>query len=534
MHFWQLYTSPVPGECSAAQRPVAPATAILIVLAAGACLRAQNDAGTVADEKLLIVPLSGALDKKSVAGSISEVSAWIEREPSINWIVFEVDSPGGSYEAAIELGNYIFGELRGKTTVAFIPDEAQATGAAVIPVLACREIAMGPDARLGAGEGGGAPPEVLESSLQAVVGYSERRKRSQLLASLMIMPAREAVHSLRRRAPDPGSRYVFWYQADLNNSDPVERKSDYHDPEKILNRGELLSLDQKRAFEYDWVRYRGIEAGDDRYKSLLLEMKLDLPEESVFVVGRGAMKKHSLSGQGLIDFLNHPLVRFFLVLGIILGITIELKMLGTMVPGLIGIACFTLLVVGGMYPESGALEPTTTWFEVVLFLVGIGLIGIEIGLVPGIAIFAVAGSLLCFGSLVMAMVPSTTLPGGEHLSYQEAFMLISTGLGASFALLFVILRFLPAGVSGGFVTSSILTGVPDADTAEESLRGNVHLLGKTGLCESPLRPAGIISLEDGEQLDVVADGEFIEKGEQVIIRECTSTRIVVSRMESGA
>ena len=187
-----------------------------------------------------------------------------------------------------------------------------------------------------------------------------------------------------------------------------------------------------------------------------------------------------------------------------------------------------------MYPESGALEPTTTWFEVDLFLVGIGLIGIEIGLVPGIAIFAVAGSLLCFGSLVMAMVPSTTLPGGEHLSYQEAFMLISTGLGASFALLFVILRFLPAGVSGGFVTSSILTGVPDADTAEESLRGNVHLLGKTGLCESPLRPAGIISLEDGEQVDVVADGEFIEKGEQVIIRECTSTRIVVSRMESGA
>ena len=130
MHFWQLYTSPVPGECSAAQRPVAPATAILIVLAAGACLRAQNDAGTVADEKLLIVPLSRALDKKSVAGSISEVSAWIEREPSINWIVFEVDSPGGSYEAAIELGNYIFGELRGKTTVAFIPDKAQATGAA--------------------------------------------------------------------------------------------------------------------------------------------------------------------------------------------------------------------------------------------------------------------------------------------------------------------------------------------------------------------------------------------------------------------
>ena len=505
---------------------------MLIVLAPGACLRAQNGAGSVADEKLLIVPLSGALDTKSVANTIAKVSAWVEREPSINWIVFEVDSSGGSHDAAIELGDYILGELQGKTTVAFIPDKAQATGAAVIPVLACREIAMGPGARLGAGEGGGAPPEELESSRQAVVRYSERRKRSQLLASLMIMPARESAHSLRRRAPAPGGRYFFCYQADLNNFDPVERKSDFHDPEKILNRGELLTLDQKRAYEYDWVRYRGIEAGDERYKSLLLEMKLDLPEESVFVVGSGALKKHSLSAQGLIDFLNHPLVRFFLVLGIILGITIELKMLGTMVPGLIAIACFTLLVAGGLYPAGGGdSEPTTTWFEVVLFLVGIGLIGIEIGLVPGIAIFALAGSLLCFASLIMVMVPSTTIPGGEHLSYQEAFMLISIGLGASFALFFVILRFLPTGVSGGFVTSSAITGVPDADTAEESLRGNAHLLGKTGLCESPLRPAGIISLEDGEQIDVVADGEFIEKGEQVVIRECPSTRIVVSRAE---
>ena len=506
---------------------------MVFALAAVACLHAQDDAGIVADEKLLIVPLSGTLDKKSTTSTISKVKSWVEREPSINWIVFEIDSSGGSHDAAIELGDYIFGELRGKTTVAFIPDGAEATGAAVIPVLACREIAMGPGARLGAGEAGEVPPGALEASRQAVELYSGRRKRSQLLASLTIMPAREAVYSLRRRAADPGGRYVFWYQADLNNSDPIERKSDYHDPEKILNRGERLTLDQKRAFEYDWVRYRGIEAGGDRYKSLLLKMKLDLPEESVFIVGSGSMKKHLLSGQGLVDFLNHPLVRFLLVLGIILGITIELKMLGTMVPGLIGITCFTLLVGGGMYPESGALEPTTTWFEIVLFIVGLGLIGIEIGLVPGIGIFAVAGSLLCFGSLVMALVPSTSIPGGEHLSFKQAFMLISTGLGSAAILFFLILRFLPAGVSGGIVTSSVIAGVPDADTAEDSQREHARLLGKTGLCESPLRPAGIISLENGERVDVVADGEFIEKGEQVVIRECTSTRIIVSRADQA-
>ena len=146
-------------------------------------------------------------------------------------------------------------------------------------------------------------------------------------------------------------------------------------------------------------------------------------------------------------------------------------------------------------------------------------------------IFAIAGTLLCFGSLVMIMVPSTAIPGGEQLSLRQAFLLISTGLGAAAVLFFVVLRFLPARVSYGIVSDSSIVGVPDADTAEESREQKALLVGKAGVCESPLRPAGIISLEDGRRVDVVADGEFIEKGERVVIREYTSTRIVVSRIE---
>ena len=531
MNFRQLHTRPIPSTHPGKWRPLALVAVALLALFSGRELRGQNDAAAAIDDKLLIVPVDGLIDSKKSSSTISKVKSWLEREPTINWVIFEISSSGGSHDAAIELGDYIFSELRNKTTVAFIPDGAEATGVAVIPALACREIAMGPKSRLGAGAAEPGSVEEREKARMAVELYSERRKRSQLLAGLTVMPARETVYSLRRRVANPAGRYVFWYQADLNNSDPVERKSEYHTAEKILGRDELLTLDQAKAFEYDWVRYRGIESGDDRYKSLLLEMNVVLPEESVFVVGRGAIKKKNLSGQGLVDFLNHPLTRFFLVLGIILGITIELKMLGTMVPGAIAILCFTLLVSGGFFPESGSLEPTTTWFEVALFLVGLGLIGLELGLMPGIAIFAIAGALLCFGSLIMIMVPSTAIPGGEQLNLKEAFLLISSGLGAAAALFFAILRFLPASVSDGIVSKSSITGVPDADTAEDSRREKALLLGKAGICESPLRPAGIISLEDGQRLDVVADGEFIEKGERVVIREYTSTRIVVSRVE---
>lgn len=508
-------------------------TLVLTVLAAlwaGPSLCAQDVFGEASQEKLLIVRLPGHLGKKTVTATISHIKTQLENEPAIAWIVFEIDSTEGSYEAGITLGDYIFENLRGKTVIAYIPAGARATGPAVIPALACREIAMGPEAILGAGSSDHNLSDGQEKlARKAVELYSKRRKRSQLLAGLTIAGASEAVYSLRRKNRGLDNPYVFWSQTDLNNADRTARKSEYHEPNRILERGDLLNLDLDTAFKYGWVRYPPIEAGED-YTNLLLGMNLNLPGESIIILGSGALIKVSLSAQGLVDFLNHPLVRFLLVLGTILGLMIELQMFGTMIPGLIGITCFCLLIGGGLFPASGAPEPTTTWFEIVLFIVGIGLISIEILLVPGVAIFAILGSILCFGSLVMAVVPSTSLPGGEQLGIQGAIMLITAGVGSSMILFFAVLRFLPDRLTGGMVTKSAIRGVPDADSAEDSHRKNARLMGKTGVCLTPLRPAGTIALEDGERLDVVAVGEFIERNEKVTIDECSSTRIVVSRI----
>jgi membrane-bound serine protease (ClpP class) len=200
----------------------------------------------------------------------------------------------------------------------------------------------------------------------------------------------------------------------------------------------------------------------------------------------------------------------------------------------VSITCFCLLIGGGLFPASGVPEPTTTWFEIVLFLVGIGLISIEILLVPGVAVFAILGSILCFGSLVMAVVPSTSLPGGEQLEFRDAILLITAGVGSSMIAFFAVLRFLPDKLTGGMVTTTAIRGVPDADSAEESRQKNARLMGKSGICITPLRPAGTIEIEGGESLDVIAVGEFINKGEKVTIEECSSTRIVVSRTEPTA
>ncbi len=523
----QLHIDGVPGRNPGSRAPV---WMVLAALWVGPSLCAQDLFDEASGEKLLVVPLAGQLGQKTVSATISNITAQLEREPAIAWIVLEINSTEGSHAAAITLGDFIFEELRGKTSVAYIPAGGRATGPAVIPALACREIAMGPGAVLGGGTGNNLDEDLRKKARKTVERYSERRKRSQLLAGLTITGASEAVYSLRRKNRGLQSPYVFWSQTDLNNADIPVRKNDFHDPERILQRDEIVNLDLDTAFDYGWVRYPPIEAGED-YTNLLLGMNLNLPEESIIILGKGPLVKVPLSAQGIVDFLNHPLVRFFLILGTILGFMIELQMFGTMIPGLVSITCFCLLIGGGLFPASGVPEPTTTWFEIVLFLVGIGLISIEILLVPGVAVFAILGSILCFGSLVMAVVPSTSLPGGEQLEFRDAILLITAGLGSAMILFFAVIRFLPDKLTGGMVTTSTIRGVPDADSAEESRQKNARLVGKSGLCITPLRPSGTIEIDKGERLDVVSIGEFIEKGEKVTIDECSSTRIVVSRTE---
>ncbi|MBD3181183.1 hypothetical protein GF312_02755 [Candidatus Poribacteria bacterium] len=58
----------------------------------------------------------------------------------------------------------------------------------------------------------------------------------------------------------------------------------------------------------------------------------------------------------------------------------------------------------------------------------------------------------------------------------------------------------------------------------------VDYIGKTGLSVTSLRPAGIVDI-DGNRLNVVTKGEFIEKGKQVEILDVKGSRIVVGTQE---
>ena len=58
-------------------------------------------------------------------------------------------------------------------------------------------------------------------------------------------------------------------------------------------------------------------------------------------------------------------------------------------------------------------------------------------------------------------------------------------------------------------------------------------IGKIGITETELRPAGIVSI-DGVRMDVISTGEFIKRGEKVEVVETDGNRIVVASRKQEA
>jgi membrane-bound serine protease (ClpP class) len=90
-----------------------------------------------------------------------------------------------------------------------------------------------------------------------------------------------------------------------------------------------------------------------------------------------------------------------------------------------------------------------------------------------------------------------------------------------------LLRFLPRLPFGRrLVLETELTAHEGFASAPETDRA---WLGKRGTASSTLRPAGIADIE-GERVDVVSDGEFIDAGERLTVVRVDGNRIVVRRL----
>lgn len=76
----------------------------------------------------------------------------------------------------------------------------------------------------------------------------------------------------------------------------------------------------------------------------------------------------------------------------------------------------------------------------------------------------------------------------------------------------------------------VLMDSTDTESGYVSNVNRLELLGKKAITITPLRPSGTIDME-GERIDVVSQGSYIDKAKHVIIVKVEGSRIVVREFE---
>ncbi|MGH7316717.1 MAG: NfeD family protein, partial [Candidatus Rokuibacteriota bacterium] len=182
-----------------------------------------------------------------------------------------------------------------------------------------------------------------------------------------------------------------------------------------------------------------------------------------------------------------------------------------------GIACLVLFFWGHW------LVRLVGWEELLLVGAGVLLLAIELFVTPGFGVVGVLGLAALLGGLGLSLVGAGATWGVILTAIGRVAVSLVLAIVASLTLL----RFLPRLPLGRrLVLDTELTAREGFASAPETDRA---WLGKRGTTASTLRPAGIADIE-GERVDVVSDGEFIDPGEPITVVRVDGNRIVVRRL----
>ncbi|MGM9943904.1 MAG: nodulation protein NfeD [Lysinibacillus sp.] len=209
--------------------------------------------------------------------------------------------------------------------------------------------------------------------------------------------------------------------------------------------------------------------------------------------------------ENIARIVTNPIVVPILLSIASLGLVLELYSPGFGVPGTMSLSAFGLFFFGHTIAGFAGYE------TIILFIIGLVLLLLEF-FVPG-GIVGIIGGALIIISLLFAGASVT------HMAYSIIIAMFIALIG-----MVILMKFF--GKKLHVFNKLVLR---DATTTEEGYVSNtnrVELIGRIGEAVTPLRPAGVIIIEN-ERIDAVSEGSYIDKGKQVEVIKVEGSRIVV-------
>ena len=228
----------------------------------------------------------------------------------------------------------------------------------------------------------------------------------------------------------------------------------------------------------------------------------------------------------IIQFLLNPLLQSIFMMMIIGGIFVEIR-----TPG-IGLPLLTALVGALLYFAPGYLGHLVSYWEIILFFVGLVLIGIEIFVIPGFGVCGITGIIAVVVSLAFAMVDNAELFHWDGTLNLEPVLMplgivIISASAAIFGSVWLVKKL--------YATRSFdHIALRQEMKAEEGFTGVVtgleSLVGETVTVFTDLRPSGKVMTKDGKLLEATLKyGGFASKGEALEVVNAEQGRVYCKR-----
>ncbi|MEQ8762376.1 MAG: NfeD family protein [Planctomycetota bacterium] len=426
-----------------------------------------------------------------------------------DYLILEIDTPGGESNLMLELADEIY-TTRDIRTVAWVMGKAWSAGALL--GITCDELYMRETATIGAAAAvsgtGQELPETLRMKIDSTfkkvfISHAEQRGRPIELAEAMVVPD-TTVHRVEIQG-----RTYFKKPEDLARARQDSRAGDVRDLGIIVRDGELLTLTANNAVAYGFAE--GVaETREDLLTALLIS-------DAEWIAGGETWS------EGVAGFLQA--FKVLLILGGLLFAYVEFKAPGFGLPGILAIVCF------GLFLSANYVAGLADWGEILLVALGLILIAVEIFVLPGFGIAGLSGIVLLLVGLVLSM-QSFLLP---ESSFQEQILFdnllsVVASLFAFLVIAPIVSRFLPKlPMFRGIMLSAPATasaGGGGAPLSREVIESGRLRPGAEGTAVTDLHPAGKVRVDE-QVFDVMAQGQFIEKGAPVRIVEVRGNRIVV-------
>ena len=169
--------------------------------------------------------------------------------------------------------------------------------------------------------------------------------------------------------------------------------------------------------------------------------------------------------------------------------------------------------------DSGSEDTNWMFVVIALMLVSLFLLFLEIAIIPGFGVAGISGVILLFLSLGMAYWKLTT------------FMAVITTLVAVFGtillVMFVFFVLPNTRLGKQFILEE---NSPAADDETFAVSNTNRYLGAEGVAVSNLRPSGIAKIA-GERVDVITEGDFVDKDTKIKVVKTTAGRVIVAPLD---